>query len=228
MSAHAASTGRPVPGGGRSYWRRLLGVTWRQHRLPLMTVAILLGGFAALLVVQGIGMHAAYQAFGLSYSHPASTARTISFAGTFENEYLGIGMYLPRFLMFLPLVIGAFIGGPLIARELETGTFRFAWTQSVGRARWTLAKLVILGLAGVGVDPLLWTPEHWGPQSPGRESTWQGHDRHTRRSSARKRSAWHARPGSHRRRSPATSAAAPRPSRAGCGRRRSMRARPRV
>ena len=147
MSAPAASTGRPVPVGGRSDWRRLLGVTWRQHRLPLVTVAIILGGFAALLVVQGLGMHAAYQAFGLSYSHPADTARTISFAGTFENEYLGIGMYLPRFLMFLPLVIGAFIGGPLIARELETGSFRFAWTQSVGRTRWTIAKLAILGLA---------------------------------------------------------------------------------
>ncbi len=112
-----------------------------------MSVAILFGCFAALMVVQGIGMHAAYQAFGLSYSHPANTARTISFAGTFENEYLGIGLYLPRFLMFLPLVIGAFVGGPLIARELETGTFRFAWTQSVGRTRWTIAKLAILSLA---------------------------------------------------------------------------------
>ena len=106
MSAPAASTGRAVPVGRRSDWRRLLSVTWRQHRLPLVIVAVLFGGFAALLVVQGIGMHAAYQAFGLSYSHPANTARTISFAGTFESEYLGIGMYLPRFLMFLPLVIG--------------------------------------------------------------------------------------------------------------------------
>ena len=147
MSAPAAAAGRPVPVGGRSYWRRLLWVTWRQHRLPLVTVAILFAVLAALLVVQGIGMHAAYQAFGLSYSHPADTARTISFAGTFENEYLGVGMYWPRFLMFLPLVIGAFIGGPLIARELETGSFRFAWTQSVGRTRWTIAKLAILGLA---------------------------------------------------------------------------------
>ena len=147
MSAHATSVGRPAPGGRRSNWRSLLWVTWRQHRLPLVSVVILLGSLTALLVVQGIGMHAAYQAFGLSYSHPASTARTISFAGTFENEYLGYGMYLPRFLMFLPLVIGAFIGGPLIARELETGTFRFAWTQSVGRTRWTIAKLAILSLA---------------------------------------------------------------------------------
>ena len=56
-------------------------------------------------------------------------------------------MYVPRFVMFLPLLIGALIGGPLIARELETGTFRFAWTQSAGRTRWAIAKLAILGLA---------------------------------------------------------------------------------
>lgn len=48
--------------------------------------------------------------------------------------------------MFLPLFIGAFAGGPLIARELETGTYRFAWAQSVGRTRWVIAKLVVLGL----------------------------------------------------------------------------------
>ncbi len=39
----------------------------------------------------------------------------------------------------------AFIGAPVLARELETGTFRYAWTQGFGRVRWTLAKLVALG-----------------------------------------------------------------------------------
>jgi hypothetical protein len=32
----------------------------------------------------------------------------------------------------------------VLARELETGTFRYAWTQGFGRWRWTLAKLVLL------------------------------------------------------------------------------------
>jgi hypothetical protein len=30
---------------------------------------------------------------------------------------------------------------------METGTFRYAWTQSFGRRRWTLAKLVLLAVA---------------------------------------------------------------------------------
>jgi ABC-type transport system involved in multi-copper enzyme maturation permease subunit len=147
MSSHAALGAAPTALDERSLTRGILRVTWRQHRMTLVVAAVLFGGFAALMLVQGLGMHAAYQAFGLSYSHPAETARTMSFARTFENEYLSFGMYLPRFLMFLPLVIGAFAGGPLIAHELETGTFRFAWTQSAGRTRWAVAKLVLLGLA---------------------------------------------------------------------------------
>ena len=46
----------------------------------------------------------------------------------------------------VPALIGAFIGAPLLARELETGTFRYAWTQGFGRVRWTLAKLVALAI----------------------------------------------------------------------------------
>jgi ABC-2 family transporter protein len=50
-------------------------------------------------------------------------------------------------LQAVPPLIGAFAGAPLLARELETGTFRFAWTQGFGRWRWTLAKLVLLAVA---------------------------------------------------------------------------------
>jgi hypothetical protein len=46
----------------------------------------------------------------------------------------------------VPALIGAFIGAPVLARELETGTFRFAWTQGFGRWRWALAKLVLLAV----------------------------------------------------------------------------------
>jgi len=46
----------------------------------------------------------------------------------------------------VPPLIGAFIGAPVLARELETGTFRFAWTQGFERWRWTLAKVVALAV----------------------------------------------------------------------------------
>jgi hypothetical protein len=44
----------------------------------------------------------------------------------------------------VPLFVGVFTGAPLLARELETGTFRFAWTQGTGRTRWVIAKLVLV------------------------------------------------------------------------------------
>jgi hypothetical protein len=49
-------------------------------------------------------------------------------------------------LQVLPVLIGAFIGAPVLARELETGTFRYAWTQGFGRSRWAVAKLVLLAV----------------------------------------------------------------------------------
>jgi hypothetical protein len=47
----------------------------------------------------------------------------------------------------VPFLIGAFFGAPLVAREMEAGTWQFAWTQSVPRMRWLAIKLGALGLA---------------------------------------------------------------------------------
>jgi len=41
-----------------------------------------------------------------------------------------------RLVVAVPGLIGIFWGAPLVARELETGTYRLAWTQSVTRKRW--------------------------------------------------------------------------------------------
>ena len=59
------------------------------------------------------------------------------------NDFLANGFIL----QVVPALIGAFVGAPVLARELETGTFRYAWTQGFGRWRWALAKLVLLAVA---------------------------------------------------------------------------------
>ena len=41
---------------------------------------------------------------------------------------------------------GAFAGAPVLAREMETGTFRYAWTQGFGRWRSALAKIMLLAV----------------------------------------------------------------------------------
>jgi len=58
----------------------------------------------------------------------------------------------------VPALIGAFVAPLVLARELETGTFRYSWTQSFGQRRWTLAKLVVLAVvvaAAAGAFSLL-------------------------------------------------------------------------
>ena len=50
-------------------------------------------------------------------------------------------------MLVLPALIGIFWGAPLIARELEAGTHRLVWNQSVTRTRWLAVKLGLVGLA---------------------------------------------------------------------------------
>lgn len=61
-----------------------------------------------------------------------------------------------------PALIGLFLGAPLIARELEDGTFRLAWTQSVTLRRWLAVKLGLVGLGAVAMGGLLtWMVDWW-------------------------------------------------------------------
>jgi hypothetical protein len=128
---------RPLP------WRRMAGVIWRQHRFALVGVAALLGVVAVLMWIAGTTLHQSYAsavACGTSGS-PACQEATLAFIGSYG--FLSNGIILQA----LPALIGAFIGAPLLAREMETGTFRYAWTQGFGRRRWALAKLVSLAVA---------------------------------------------------------------------------------
>jgi ABC-2 family transporter protein len=127
---------RPVP------WRRMAWVTWRQHRAALAGVAVFLGALAVYLWLAGLQLHHAYAA--ATACHPASPAcADLITHFNFMNNFLVNGYVLQA----VPALIGAFAGAPVLARELETGTFRYAWTQGIGRWRWTLAKLVLLAAA---------------------------------------------------------------------------------
>jgi hypothetical protein len=73
--------------------------------------------------------------------------------GLLENDHLLQGT-LNSVVLLVPALIGIFWGAPLVARELENGTFRLAWTQSVTRTRWLAAKLGVVGLLSMAVAGL--------------------------------------------------------------------------
>jgi ABC-type transport system involved in multi-copper enzyme maturation permease subunit len=129
---------RPVP------WRRMAWVTWRQHRFALAGVAVLLGGLALYLWLTGLQLHHAYAI--VAACHPASSYACQNQVINFDSAYGSPAQTVGTLLIAVPILIGAFAGAPILARELETGTFRYAWTLGVGRRRWTLAKLVPLAV----------------------------------------------------------------------------------
>jgi hypothetical protein len=125
---------QPVP------WRQMAWVTWRQHRFALSGMTVFLGAFAVYLWLTGLAIRHAYA----TECHPASSlACTMNFTSRFGPAAVGVSI----FLQAVPALIGAFIGAPLLARELETGTFRYTWTQGIGRRRWTLGTLIPLAVA---------------------------------------------------------------------------------
>jgi len=118
MPAHSGrdASRRPVP------WRRMAWVTWRQHRLTVAGLVAVLGAVSLYLLL--IGQQAR------TFSGIAGHSLTLT-AALFQ---------------VIPALIGAFVGAPVLAKELESGTFRYTWTQGFGRARWTVATLAPLAV----------------------------------------------------------------------------------
>lgn len=128
-------------------WARARGLawmTWRLQRTTYITTATVFGVLAVVLLVNGLAMHGDYTAAGLASCGPLGSARCQVPLGLFEGNYQSWAMYVPRAVMFIPGLLAAFAGAPLIAREIESGTYRFAWTQARTRTSWLAAKVILV------------------------------------------------------------------------------------
>ena len=157
---------RPVP------WRRMAWVTWRQHRATLIAVPAVLGAVAVFLVIFGLKAHHDYAALiNCPLDQGQQSNACAKMFRTFNSTDWPLANTCSILMQLAPVLIGAFAGAPLLARELEAGTFRFAWTQGVGRERLAIAKLALVGVAlavlagAFGVlfswffQPFLWTEQ---------------------------------------------------------------------
>ena len=105
-------------------------LTWRQFRVSAVVAA------AALVIA----------AILLGSTDPGT-------GGYLSHDHLL--KFFSTFLVGVPALIGAFWGAPLVASELESGTYRLVWTQSVTRTRWLAVKLSLIGAATVAVTGVL-------------------------------------------------------------------------
>lgn len=120
-------------------------LTWRQHRAEAIMLGLLIAAIGVTLLVLGLPMHSLFPggaARCAGIQPDAVDACSAAIRRLWEEH--GYASKMLSLFNVLPFLIGAFLGAPLLARELESGTWQLAWTQAVPRMRWLTAKLAAL------------------------------------------------------------------------------------
>jgi hypothetical protein len=129
---------------------------WLQARTQTLITAAALAALAVVAAITGIQ---------LSHLYSSLVVHCQSGCDLATSQFLSHDIFMDRTLDLLaqiaPALIGVFWGAPLLTRELETGTYRLAWTQSVSRSRWLVTKLAVVGLAAVTLAGLLTLTITW-------------------------------------------------------------------
>jgi hypothetical protein len=127
----------------------MIWLSYRQTRLQLTI------GLAALVV--------AVAALALTGPHLADLAKDPEFLSRAAQEKINSFLYVTSILLTyaVPALIGAFWGAPLVAREVEAGTHRLAWTQGISRTRWLAFRLGVAATAVIVVSGLLTLAISW-------------------------------------------------------------------
>lgn len=137
----------------------MIRMTLRQFRAEAVIVAAVLAALAILLAITGSQLAHANDDFQAAC---AAAGDCTSVTNPAVSLYRPLQIALPLLAMVAPALMGMFLGAPLLARELDTGTFRLAWTQSVTQRRWLATKLGLVGLAAMIAGGLLtWMTTWW-------------------------------------------------------------------
>lgn len=133
---------------------RSVMLTWKIHRFEVI--------FAALVIaVVGVAIWwVSSQLLDLGLSDTCwprdedgnfPSAECDGLMSSFWNTMSGQGGYARIALTVAPSIIGLILGVPIVARELELRTTSLAWSLSLRRSRWLLARalpMFVIGLVG--------------------------------------------------------------------------------
>jgi hypothetical protein len=132
-------------------------LAWRQFRVQAAAGAASVALIGLFLLLTGPGLASNY-ADGLA--NCGNDCR--QFTDAFLDEHQAKLLEVTAIVLVLPAILGLFWGAPLVSRELDNGTHRLAWTQSVTRARWLAVKLVLIGAGVAAVSGLVaWAVDWW-------------------------------------------------------------------
>ncbi len=134
-------------------------LTWRQHRLQVTVAAALVGLLVVFLAITQAQMTGQLHTGGLAACLTSHGECGLA-AAAFHDRFSGL-LTVVAYLQLLPMLVGLFWGAPLLARELESGTHRLAWTQSVTPRHWLLVKLGWLCLTVIAAGAVLTVLLSW-------------------------------------------------------------------
>lgn len=138
----------------------MIRFAWRQMRVAAIATTALLAVLVALLALSRHAMTSYAHNSGL-FSCTAAHGDCDQLISDFQSRY-NIWIFLASAVTFAPVLAGLFWGAPLIAREVEQGTHRLAWSQSISRRRWLATRIGLYLIAAVAVGALLtWLLTWW-------------------------------------------------------------------
>lgn len=140
----------------------MIWLTWRQFRIQAIVAGAALAVVALALAVTRPHLAGLYAGSGLGTCTTDCGTQVTNFINQVRGTASeGIFYGTVSLTYAAPGLIGLFWGAPLIAREVESGTFRLAWNQSVTRRRWVATKLGLVGLASMAAAGLLSLMVSW-------------------------------------------------------------------
>lgn len=137
----------------------MIRFAWLQSRTQSLVAMAGLAIVAVVLAITGPELVHLYDTIIAPCTATDScSGSTIS---TFLQNQNGLRNGLNVLAGVVPCIVGIFWGAPLLAREIEGGTYRLAWTQSVTRTRWLTSRIGVMLLASVAVGGLLSLMTTW-------------------------------------------------------------------
>lgn len=125
----------------------MIWLNWRQYRWPLLLGTLLLALLCVLYIRDGLLIYSLYNKFGL-VTCQVNEGNCNNLFQAFSQQLAARRMITPPsdlFILLFPLLVGVFVGAPLLPREQRTAPF--IRTQGVTLRRWLVVKLGLVVLA---------------------------------------------------------------------------------
>jgi hypothetical protein len=123
-------------------------LAWRLQQTEVLIAAGILALIALLLVPTGIDMANVYHHDGIATCLGPKIGDSCSGRiSDFQSRFQSLNI-IANWFTLIPGLIGVLLAAPFIL-DLEHGTYRLAWTQSITRRRWLAVKLALPIATGV-------------------------------------------------------------------------------